>query len=453
MATIKLKPSVLYNAAGTTYLTITNQDNAFTDTSSSTYAQVDNINASTSNRYVYLRGFDFSSIGDDWEINSFTVRLKASESGISTSTSYRPRLCNNTTTITGSSNTIGTSASTIEFTSVTTTWSTIKNYGSDFGIRINVRRASSNTSGYVQIYGAEIEVNYTAPDPRTITSTLSGNGTIDPSGAQTYYDDDEYLLKIYPTSSSDPITVTNNGVDVSSEVEPPESLTDTEEQVLGTYTLTSGGFNGSGASYFQGLVGKGYNNSSQTTTNYYSSGNGTIAVFTYDMHVNIPNDATVTACYFMVNGHAESTSQSSEYMCAQLYAGSTAISNELNFKSIGTSNSTQTIQATTLPTPAQCATLKLQCRLGYYGGAINGATVFVTYSVTRDYYSYTYTVSGDATIAVTIGTPGPSTQILYYKSNGSWVAAATVYKKVSGSWVQQADLTSVFDANTNYVKG
>jgi hypothetical protein len=32
--------------------------------------------------------------------------------------------------------------------------------------------------------------------------------------------------------------------------------------VLETYALTSGGFNGSGATYFSGLVGKGYNNAS-----------------------------------------------------------------------------------------------------------------------------------------------------------------------------------------------
>ena len=81
-------------------------------------------------------------------------------------------------------------------------------------------------------------------------------------------------------------------------------------------------------------------------------------------------------------------------MCAQLISGSTDISNETNFKSIGTSNTTITLTATTLPTVAQLANLKLQCRLGYYGGAINGATCYVTYTVPSsgsDYY-YTYTL-------------------------------------------------------------
>ena len=125
--------------------------------------------------------------------------------------------------------------------------------------------------------------------------------------------------------------------------------TTTDDRVLGTYSLVSGGFNGSGASYFQGLVGKGYNGST-TTSNYYSSGSSTIAVFTYDLSFTIPSNAVVTDLYVMVNGHAESTSQSSEYMCAQLISGSTHLSEELNFKSVGTSNSTQTIHATVMPT-------------------------------------------------------------------------------------------------------
>ena len=96
--------------------------------------------------------------------------------------------------------------------------------------------------------------------------------------------------------------------------------------MLGTYALKSGGFNGSGATYFEGLVGKGVDNT-QTTTNYYSSGSGTQAVFTYDMSFDdIPSGATITKVYCEVNGHAESTSNSSEYMCVQLKSGNTELS-------------------------------------------------------------------------------------------------------------------------------
>lgn len=42
---------------------------------------------------------------------------------------------------------------------------------------------------------------------------------------------------------------------------------------------------------------------------------------------------------------------------------------------------------------------------------------------------------------------------LYAKDNGVWAEVVEAYKKVNGSWVLQSDLSNVFDANTNYVKG
>lgn len=157
MATIRLIPSVLYNAASS-YLSISNEQNAFSNTDDTTYATVKNTYSSTSSRYVYLRGFNFDDIPEGAIINSFTVKLKAYESGISTSDSYTPHLANGTRAINGSCTAITTSASVHTFTGVTADWEKIKGYGSNFGIRINCRRASRNTTGYMYIYGAEIEV-------------------------------------------------------------------------------------------------------------------------------------------------------------------------------------------------------------------------------------------------------------------------------------------------------
>ena len=142
-------------------------------------------------------------------------------------------------------------------------------------------------------------------------------------------------------------------------------------------------------------------------------------------------------------------------MCAQLISGSTELTEELNFKSIGTSNSIQTLECTDMPTPTQLANAKLQCRLGYYGGAINGATLYVEYDIpsgTIDHYTYTFTVSEDATIAVTIGSVVIQ-NTFYRKVNGSWteLSVITAYKKVDGAWVQQSDWANAFDPNTNYV--
>lgn len=184
----------------------------------------------------------------------------------------------------------------------------------------------------------------------------------------------------------------------------PISITSAATTVLGAYTLVSGGFNGQGASYFSGLVGKGVDGS-KTTSNYYSNGNGNIAIFTYDFSFSdIPQAATITSLTCQVNGHAESTSQNNEYMCVQLYCNDAAISDETNFKSLGTANTTTTLTATTLPTMANLSTLKLRCRLGYYGGAINGATATLEYSVNGT----AYTVTAESTY--TGATVSPVTQ-------------------------------------------
>lgn len=453
MATIRLVPSTIYNGASS-YLTITDPENAYYNTDhTSTHATIQNTYASTSSRYAYVRGFNFDDIPSSAEVTGFTVKIRGYETGISTSTSYAPSLANGTSAIssTTASANFGTTTSVITVPTGALTWEQIVNYGSSFGIRVNARRNSRNTTGYLYIQGAEIEVTYSIPNPRTVTISGTGSGDTDPEpGTYTYYDDDEFELIITPTNFSDTVTATVNGSSVTLTSHAGGSYD--ESQVLGSYTLVSGSFNGSAASYFQGLVGKGHTNTT-TSSNYYSSSSDTIAVWTYDIEFpEIPEAATITSLYMLVNGHAESTSNSNEYMCARLISGSTNLSDELNFKNVGTSNSTQTVTANVLPTHAQLADLKVQCRLGYYGGAINGATVYLEYEVAGGYYTYSTTVSGDMNVVVTIGSVTPTSKKVFIKVNGSWVQYSKVYLKVNGAWVEQSDPTSVFDTNTLYVK-
>lgn len=452
MATIRLIPST-YAVSNTSYLSVSSASNMYHNVDNTTYATITNTYASTSSRYLYLRGFNFDDIPSNAEIDSFTIKIKGYESGLSTSTSYAPRLANGTSAIssTTASENFSTSTKTITIPTGALTWSQIVNYGSNFTIMVNVRRSSKNTTGYFYCYGAEIEVTYHIPTPRTVTTTLTGNGTIDPSGTETYYDGDEYNLVVEPANSSDTVSATKNGTAIT--LTQHAGGAQTESNVLGAYELVSGSFN-SGESYFQGLVGKGHNNT-QTTSNYYSSSSSNIVVFTYDVPFEgIPEDATITNLYMLVNGHAESTSNSSEYMCAQLISGSTALSDELNFKNVGTSNSTQTVTANVTPTAAQLENLKVQCRLGYYGGAINGATVYLEYTVAGVYYTWSTTIDSDMTIAVTIGGGGGSQPKFYIKLNGTWTQYSKIYKKVNGSWVEQSNSTwsTLFNTNTNYRK-
>ena len=56
MATIRLVPST-YAVSSTNYLSVSNSSNMYTNTDSTNYATITNTNASTSSRYLYLRGF------------------------------------------------------------------------------------------------------------------------------------------------------------------------------------------------------------------------------------------------------------------------------------------------------------------------------------------------------------------------------------------------------------
>lgn len=240
MPTIRLTPST-YAVSSTSYLSVTDAENMYTNTDSTTHATITNIYNSTSSRYLYLRGFNFSDIPSAAVINSFSVKIKGNETSLSTSTSYAPRLANGTSTLSGTtaSSNFGTSVSTITIPTGALTWEQIsETYGSNFTIVVYVRRSSRNTTGYFYCYGAEIEVDYTVPNPRTITTTLTGDGTIDPSGSTISYDDEEFELTITPTDKTATVTVTQDGVDVTSQLVPHG------EQTTGTCAYdadTSGG--------------------------------------------------------------------------------------------------------------------------------------------------------------------------------------------------------------------
>ena len=96
--------------------------------------------------------------------------------------------------------------------------------------------------------------------------------------------------------------------------------------------------------------------------------------------------------------------------------------------------------------------MQLKCRLGYYGGALNGATAYVEYSMPAGYY-YTYTLNNlsDSHIVI-LDVAGPD-YILYVKMNGTWTEISKAYRKVFGIWTEIEDLSTVFDPTKNYVRG
>ena len=101
MATIRLIPSTTA-VSNSSYAAIANASNMYTNTDSTTYGTFTHNRASTNNTYYgYIRGFNFGSVPSDATVTSFTVKIKASATGhtTSTSSSYYMSLINNTTQI------------------------------------------------------------------------------------------------------------------------------------------------------------------------------------------------------------------------------------------------------------------------------------------------------------------------------------------------------------------
>lgn len=442
----------LFDQSNSTYDSVSGSypaSNALTNSDSTTYAQFNIVTGEGAETFIYYN-FDTSDIPAGATINSVTCSVKAyiNTTNSSRITARQIQLFSGNIAK-GSASTFSNYTNVITMTPGSWTVTELRNAR----IRAYVKRGTSNTtSAYtVRIYGATLSINYSISGTEyEIVSTLATDAvnSIDPAGQTWIFEGNAYELAINDDSIDD-IAVLDNGTDVTSQLVRHEAVHDASvSTVLGAYTLESGSFNGSGASYFQGLVGKG-ENATQTTTNYYSSGSGVIAVFNYKLiFEDIPSNATITSLYCKVNGHAESTSNNNEYMCVQLVTGSTELSDELNFKSIGTSNSTQTITATTLPTISQLSDLRLRCRLGYYGGAINGATCYLEYTVPgSNAYYWTYTITGvsaDHTIIVQnniIEIPDEDPEYNYYPITISSINATTTPGKGTVRLVEGSNQT------------
>lgn len=415
--------------------------NAYTDETSTTYARY-TISQSTTGSVYFT--FDTSELPASATITSVTAKARARVSNTTRVSNTKCQLYTGTTAK-GSNTTFATTSNPPTAITLTPgTWT--RSELNDLRLFVGGTGSSSTSSRYIYFYGASVTITYTVP-AYDVTINNSTSATVTASASSVAAGDSVVIVSNTLTG----ITVKDNGVDVTSQfvAHYPDTTASTD---LGSFTLVSGGFN-SGQSWFDGIEGNGADTTETTTSNYYSSSSSTIAVFTYDMGITIPSNAEVTRLYCRVSGHAESTSQGSEYMCAQLISGSVDLTDELNFKNVGTSNSIQTLEATTLPTVAQLAAMKLQCRLGYYGGAINGATAYVEYEVpgqTVDHYEYTIAnVTADHAIVVT---SGGTTTALYVKQNGSWVQVSRAYKKVNGSWTQVA-VDQAFESGVKYVKG
>lgn len=439
MSTIRLIPSTYYRN-NSSYVTVTNPNNMYSNTDSTTYASVQNTRNSTSNTYYcYVRGFNFSDVPSDAIVSGFTIKIKASESYMSTSTSYRMSLYNGTTSIgsTTVTSSLSTSVQTFTFPIPSTlTWETLKGYGANFGIRIPLRRSSTSYSSYVYVYGAEIEVTYTVPVYYDVTINNSTSATVTASDTNPLEGDDVEIR----SNTISGITVTDNGVDVTSQFTQRQGQAESYEVVnVGTYGFTL-----------------------NSSTGYYVSNNKGVdksaSVCRVDFYV--PVSATITFTFinyaeqgydFGVFGNIDVALNNNYYS-----AGSSgATISDSSYKLACNTSTYNTSSSHTLTYDMSAGDHSIWVKFSKDdGSASNNDTLQFKVAITLDepytpsaYYGYDINnISADHIIVVTAS---GATDKAYIKVNGTWTEC-TVYKKVSGSWVLQTDLSNVFDSQTKY---
>lgn len=162
MATIRLIPSTYY--INNINLSVSDEDNMYANTDNTNYATVTNYNENTNSYYIYIRGFNFDDIPSKAIVKSIRIKLKANCSGGKTNTIS---CYNGTTEIieAGYTTALEQFVTVKTFTNTTIDCDTLKTYGSDFGIRIDCRRADERTQSMVYIYGAEILIDFTVKLP------------------------------------------------------------------------------------------------------------------------------------------------------------------------------------------------------------------------------------------------------------------------------------------------
>lgn len=460
MATITLKPSQLNNAASQ-YLTIADQSNMMTDTSSTTYATITNTNASTSNRYIYLKGFDFDSVPTGATVSSFTVKIKGYYTSGSQQTLY---LCNGTTTQSGATATgLTTSTQTRTFSNGSLTYAQISGWGDDFGIRINCRRGSRNQQATYYIYGAEIDVTYTIPTPVSVTGvdvspstasveigeTTTLTATVSPSNATN-------KTVTWSTSNSSVATVSNGVVTGVSAGSATITATTQDGGFTDTCTVTVTQpvtYEYVPASSMQ--VGKEY---------LIANGNtGTVYLLTNESGGSrqlVGLQATVSNGKITLTGSQKSRAL---FECVRYTSGNDntiTVKKDNQYLYCDNASGLRMNAPATLDRFWHFRDNKFWQFKSTTADGYDDASSEYKYYLTLSNGNFTdnhvdQTSIEDSNIPlVYIWTESTGqTDTLYFKDNGSWVAASKVYKKVSGSWVEQSDLTNVFQSGINYVKG
>lgn len=471
MATIRLVPSA-YTRSSTSRVTVTNPENMYYNTDhTASNCSIRGRNSSSNTYYCFIHGFDFTQVPSNANVTGFRVLIRCyRNSYLSTSSTYAIRLASSpssssTISDTTMSDTITTTSggTVYEIPTGSLTWSTLKNYGTNFSIDIPLRSTSSQYP-YLYVYGAEIEVTYSASTVSVTGVSLNKNST----------------------------TIEEGSTEQLTETVAPSNATDK--------SVTWSTSNSSVATVSNGLV------------TAVSPGSANITVTTTDGGYTATCAVTVTAAQKTTYVLANSMEPGKTYVIANgnsgtIYMLSNTSGGSRQLVGVSTTVTNGQIQLTA----AQEASCVVECVRYTTGNDVtitvkNGSSYLYCdnstglrwnaptsldrfwhyrdnkfwqfkstssdgYSDTSTEYKYYLELNSsnnftdnhvtspsieDSTLpAIYIFTPYvPSTGgTVFFKSNGAWVEASRVYKKVNGSWVEQSDLSNVFSSSAHYKKG
>lgn len=430
MPTITLYPSS-YDALSSSTGTVTNQDapigQGVTNTS---YAQIALKTGSGATTSAYYN-FDASAIPAGATINSVTARAKAYINN-TTSTRITTRTVQLYSGLTPKGNASTVSTSTTALTLTAGTWTRAELNAAC--IRMVAVRGSSSTSTsyYFRFYGAELVVDYSAPQ-RTLTIDNVAGADVIPSATAQYDEGSNVTVTIkdnLPSVRLDGTSITDQFVEGDSPTGgthngAPTSATKTSD-ISGDITKCIG------------YTAENPNTSAGNVYGSQSAGAGDSYVrYTFDTS-SIPQNATILSIVCKVAGKAESAdydySTGGSYSIWIVYGGPNYgdISESVNTTS--TSLTTITLTCDIVPVSA-LGDIRLTHLVGYYGGITAGATLTITYSLPNDggkIYTATITMDSDHTLTI-----GGSATGLFVKMNDQWRGVQAIYKKISGNWVEQ----------------
>lgn len=468
---MRLIPSS-YSSSNTSYATVysgeTNMYNNTSNTSNYTSLRGRNRNSTTA-YYIFIKGFNFSSIPSNATVSSFKVMIRCYRNSYQrTGDAYRLRLAsttdiNNTIANTTTSTEIGTSAEVIEIPTGNLDWNTLKNYGSNFSIVVPLSSTSSSRP-YIYVYGAEIEVTYTTGNVAVTGISLPSTASVE-TGSTT-----QLTATISPSNATNQNVSWSSGNTSVATVASDGTVTGVSAgTAVITVTTADGGYTATCTVTVAAVVTYDYKlATSMVVGKKYLIANGNSGSVYLLTNESGGSRQLVGVAATVSNNKISITSAvkaKAEFECVQYTSGNdVTITVKSDNKYLYTDNSTglRMNAPTTLDRFWHYQNEKFwQFKSTSSNGYTDTSSEYKYYlslnssnNFTDNHVSTTSIESSTLpAIYIYVEDDGStSEESIYIKKNGSWVQCSKVYKKISGSWVEQdaSVWTTILPTTDNY---